>query len=94
MLREKGYRQIHRNFLLTYAYARKHGCEYFVNVIISPEEDLASVREIEEMKSKMTRYAECIMKIGLKEFVGRGERCGNEGVERVMGKFWERYLGY
>lgn len=93
-LRDKGYKQIHRNFLLTYAYARKHGCGYFVNVVISPEEDSASVREIEEMKLKMTRYAECIRKIGLKEFVGRGERCGNEEVEGVMEKFGKRYLGY
>jgi hypothetical protein len=93
-LKTKGYKQIHRNFLLTYAYAQKNGIESFVNVVISPEEDKHSGIEIEEMKKKMTKYTWPIMKISLQEFVGRGMSCGNAAIDAVMKKFKERYLDY
>lgn len=37
-LATNGYKQIHRNFLLTYAYAVKDGFDHFTYVVIYPEE--------------------------------------------------------
>lgn len=93
-LNEKGYKQIHRNFLLTYAFAKKNGYDRFANVIISPEEDALSKTEINELKNEMTKYKDSILKITLQEFVGRGLSCRNDKIELLMNKFKERYLDY
>ncbi len=76
-LENNGYKQIHRNFLLTYAYAKKKGYKHFANVTISPEEDLLSVQEIKEFKDGMTNFQNSILKISLQEFVNRGIQCKN-----------------
>lgn len=91
-LRKNGYKQIHRNFLLTYAYAAKQGFKHFVNVVISPAEDKLSVAEIEELRQQMTCYQDRILKIPLESVVGRGCQCGNDNYVRIMSLFRERYL--
>lgn len=91
-LKESGYKQIHRNYLLTYAYAKKNKIKNFVNIIISPEEDKLSINEISEMKSHMLKYQDSITKISLEEFVKRGINSGNENFSTLMKKFKERYL--
>lgn len=91
-LRESGYKQIHRNFLLTYAYAAKQGFTHFANVVISPQEDKLSVTEIEELRRHMTQYQERIFKIPLETAVGRGGSCGNRLFSEMMRVFKSRYL--
>jgi len=93
-LEKEGYRQIHRNLLLTYAFAKKNGFECFANIIISPEEDVLSTSEIEEFKGGMTKFRDSILKISLQEFVNRGINCKNSKIESVMKIFNERYLDY
>ena len=91
-LKKKGYKQIHRNFLLTYAYAVKSGFGHFANVIISPGADGLSVREIEELQKDMLIYHDRIFKIDLETFVERGCQSGNIEFSEVMEKFKKRYL--
>lgn len=91
-LREKGYKQIHRNFLLTYAYAVKQGFTHFANVVVSPEEDKLSVAEIDEQQVHMTQYQDRIFKIPLEAIVERGASCGNLEYVDVMHRFRDRYL--
>ena len=93
-LKTKGYKQIHRNFLLTYAYAIKHKIENYANVILSPNEDKHSQVEITEMQQNMTKYKNSILKISLQDFVERGTKCGNSSIENIMAKFYKRYLAY
>ncbi|MFC1670587.1 hypothetical protein ACFL20_09350 [Spirochaetota bacterium] len=93
-LKVNGYKQIHRNFLLTYAYAVRNNFKYFINVILSPEEDTVSVSEIDDMKKMMTKYKDCIQKVSLQDFVDRGVNCNNKEIKNVMYKFKERYLNY
>ena len=91
-LREKGYKQIHRNFLLTYAYAAKQGFAHFANVVISPEEDKLSVIEIEELRKHMTQYQDRIFKIPLETTVDRGIQSGHADYHQVMNLFCVRYI--
>jgi len=92
-LKDKGYKQIHRNFLLTYAYAVKSGFGHFANVVISPAADKLSVQEIEDMRKDMLIYQDRILKIDLEALVERGLNSGNGEFTEVMAKFKERYFG-
>lgn len=91
-LKTKGYQQIHRNFLLTYAYAAKNNMSHFVNIVISPAEDKISVKEIGEMRKGMTRYQDCIFKIPLETIVQRGCDQSNKRFSTVMKRFKDRYI--
>ena len=93
-LKNDGYKQIHRNWLLTYAYATKNGFDKFVNVIISPAEDSLSGIEIADLQKDMTKHKDSILKISLQAFVDRGTCCQNHSISKVMKRFKERYLSY
>lgn len=93
-LKINGYQQIHRNYLLTYAYAKKDGFNCFANVVLSPLEDQFSVKEIEDLRSKMTGNQETILKINLQDLVKRGIECSNTEIQEVMRLFSSRYLEY
>jgi len=93
-LKTEGYKQIHRNWLLTYAFAKKNGFDRFVNVIISPEEDKLSGVEIDELKAGLVEYQDSVLKIRLQDFVDRGIGCRNGIIGDVMERFWDRYLGF
>jgi hypothetical protein len=93
-LKDKGYKQIHRNFLLTYIYAKKNGFKNFINVVISPSDDKLSTEEISEMKQHMTKFDNCIMKIDLEEFVQRGINCRQPEFSELMRDFRQRYLEF
>jgi len=64
-LSQKGYKQIHRNYLLTYAYAKRNKIQNFINVVISPKEDLISEKEISEVKQALSKNKDSIIKIPL-----------------------------
>lgn len=91
-LKTNGYRQIHRNFVLTYAYASRSGFEHFANVVISPADDLKSMEEINELKSGLKKYQDCIFKISLEDIVERGISYGNKHFSEVMQNFKRRYI--
>jgi len=93
-LANNGYKQIHRNWLLTYAFAKKNGYDRFVNTIISPKEDTLSDVEIADLKKGMIKYEDSISKISLQEFVNRGSNCQNASMKVVMELFKDRYLSY
>lgn len=93
LLIQKGYKQIHRNYLLTYIYAKKNKFKHFTNIVISPKDDKLSVKEIEDLKSHLLQKESTIMKISLEEIVERGLNCNNKSISSVMNKFKSRYLG-
>lgn len=93
-LATNGYKQIHRNYILTYIYAKKNKISNFANVIISPKEDKNSVTELSDLKKHMIRYEYSILKIDLEEFVNRGLNCNNENIGNLMSKFYNRYLNF
>lgn len=93
-LKQNGYKQIHRNYLLTYIYAKKSGIRNFVNVIISPNQDRQSAQEITEVKEHLTKNKNSIFKISLEDFTRRGMNCDNEQIANIMTKFQERYLNF
>ncbi len=94
-LAEDGYKQIHRNWLLTYAYAQKHGFSHFVNVVISPNSKKnKDDTEIEELKGEMVEHQDTIFKISLQEFVERGCGCECDEIEGVMELFCGRYIAW
>jgi hypothetical protein len=93
-LKEKGYKQIHRNFLLTYAYAKKNKFSNFVNIVISPEEDKLSIKEINELKNHMIKYKNNIFKISLEVIVQRAKGGKNKDISELMEKFYKRYLNF
>jgi len=93
-LQTDGYKQIHRNWLLTYAYATRNEFDAFVNVVISPAEDALSGMEIADLQKDMTKHKDSILKISLQDFVDRGSGCQNDSIREVMEKFEERYLRY
>lgn len=94
LLANKGYQQIHRNYILTYIYAKKNNFKHFANIVLSPKEDSVSQKEIDEMKSHMLKDWDSILKISLEDFVDRGMKCGNENIGLLMKKFYQRYLDF
>lgn len=93
-LRQNGYKQIHRNYILTYAYAKRNKIRNFINVIISPKEDLISEKEINEVKQALTKNKDSIIKIPLESFVERGIGCENKKISKIMKEFQKRYLNF
>ncbi len=94
ILKTKGYKQIHRNFMLTYIYAKKNKISNFANVIISPKEDLISTQELTDLKSHMIKYEKNIFKISLEEIVERSINSENSDINKLMTKFHKRYLNF
>lgn len=91
---ENGYQQIYRNYLLTYAYAKRHGIKNYVNIILSPKEDTKSIEEINHLQVHLKKPQNTILKMDLEGFVMRGMNCGNATFANLMGKFQKRYLNY
>ncbi len=87
-----GYQQIHRNYLLTYSFAKKHGYKHFANVVISPKEDSLSVQEIEDFKKHLLLDRRTILKIPLETMVARAIETNDDQIVPVMEKFRERYI--
>jgi len=91
-LKANGYPQIHRNYLLTYVFAKKKKFKHFANVVISPEGDDLSEIEIDELKKHLLQSSSSIMKISLEKMVERAIDSGNELINEVMIIFKERYI--
>jgi PD-(D/E)XK nuclease superfamily len=87
-----GFKQIHRNYLLTYAFAKKNKFKHFTNVVVSPSGDSLSVKEIEKFKSHLLQKEDTIMKIPLELIVERGINCNSKSISTIMKIFKERYL--
>ena len=93
ILKEKGYQQIHRNYLLTYTYAKKNKFKHFANVVISPKDDHLSLNEIEQMQKHMIEDKSTIMKIPLENVIERAIDSGNKNISKLMTTFKNRYFG-
>lgn len=89
---KNGYKQIHRNFLLTYKYAKVNKIKNWANVVISPSEDKRSAKEIENLKLSLKRHNGCIFKIDLEEFVIRGNSLQNERIQTIYSEIQKRYV--
>ncbi|MCB9211239.1 MAG: hypothetical protein H6609_17870 [Ignavibacteriales bacterium] len=92
LLQKRDYRQIDRNYLLTYAFAKRNKFKYYVNLTISPEEDSESVYEINRLKNALRKNKDSILKISLEEIVSRGRNINKLGFGNLMVKFHNRYL--
>lgn len=91
-LAELGYTQLYRNFLLTYAYAKRHKMVNWANVTISPREDYRSKEEIDELVAGLTVNGQNLHKIDLDDFIGRGVRSDVTGIAEVYQKLQARYV--
>jgi hypothetical protein len=91
-LKNEGYKQIHRNFLLTYSYATNNHFKHFVNVIISPKEDVLSLNQISELRNEMIKNKDSLIKISLEDIVNRGINSKNEYFSNLMKEFENRYF--
>jgi hypothetical protein len=91
-LTQNGYKQIYRNFLLTYAYAKKNKMPHFANVIISPREDTKSKIECEELEDGLRKIKDVVFKIDLEDFIERGIGAGSKRIAEVFRKIKARYL--
>lgn len=87
-----GYKQIHRNYLLTYSFAKKHNIKNYTNIIISPEDDNASIIEIKEIQKNLINNKETILKISLEDVVKRALLSESKKIKEVMNKFKQRYI--
>jgi PD-(D/E)XK nuclease superfamily len=91
-LKNTGYKQIHRNYLLTYIFAKKNRFKHFANIVISPKDDSLSIKEIEQLKLHLLQKEDTILKIPLEKIIERGINCENKSISTVMSKFKIRYL--
>jgi hypothetical protein len=91
-LKVNGYKQIYRNYLLTFAFAKSNKFTNFCNVIISPSEDELSKEELLELQTSLRRNKSSIMKIDLEEFINRG--CSTEvgAIKSVYKQLKKRYV--
>lgn len=90
-LKENGYKQIHRNYLLTYSFAKRNKFKHFSNVVISPSDDVLSVEEINELHDNLLLDKKTIFKIELETFVNRGIESNIQPISDVFKKFKKRY---
>jgi hypothetical protein len=90
-LSQLGYTQLYRNFLLTYAYARRHKMVNWANVTISPREDHRSKQEIDELVASLTVDGQNLHKIDLDDFFRRGLLSGVTEIVEVFQKLQARY---
>ena len=88
----KGYTQLARNFLLTIAYKDVHHLKYMEHVVLSPQEDRHSFKEIADFKNNLNKYKENIHKIDLEDFVESARKCESKEYGILMNKFYQRYL--
>lgn len=91
-LAELGYTQLYRNFLLTYAYAKRHKMVNWANVTISPREDHQSKQEIDELVTSLTVNGQNLHKIDLDDFFSRGALSGVTAIAEVYRKLQARYM--
>lgn len=91
-LKANGYKQIYRNYLLTFAFAKFNKFNKFCNVIISPSEDELSKEELLELQNSLKRNKSSIMKIDLEEFIKRGCLTGIGTLKNVYKQLKERYV--
>jgi len=91
---KKGYSQLARNFLLTLAYKKVHKLKYFEHVVLSPQEDKHSLKEIEYFKTNLKKYHNYITKIDLENFVIRANESQSEEYRGLIKKFYIRYLDF
>ena len=91
-LRKTGFKQIHRNYLLTVAYAKAHKIPNYANIVISPELDQLSEQEIGDLNAHVTSKQETLLRIPLEEMVSRGLKCGSRKFAGIMRKFKQRYI--
>ena len=85
------YKQVYRNFLLTYTYAKRYRMAHFANVIISPKSDQASLEELEEVKQGLRKLKNVIFKTDLDVFLNRGIGSGSKRIADVFSKIKQRY---
>lgn len=93
-LKEKGYKQIHRNYLPTYVYAKRNKFKYFANVVISPKIDKGSIKEIEDLRKDLLLDPGTILKISLKYIIERGMEFDELDFDKLMRKFKRMYLEF
>jgi len=91
-LRKNGYKQIYRNYLLTFAYAKVNKYNHFCNVILSPSEDELSKKEIFELKNGLKKNKDSIIKIDIEEFINRGISTNIDEIKNVYQKLKQRYI--
>lgn len=89
---KNGYKQIHRNFLLTYIYAKNNKIKHWANVVISPAEDKKSEIEIDEFKNSLKKHKDNIFKISLEEFVSRGKNSNCDQITKIYKEIETRYF--
>jgi hypothetical protein len=89
-LKKNGYKQIYRNYLLTFAYAKVNKIRNYCNVILSPSSDEISQKEILELKNGLKKNKDSILKIDLEEFINRGIRI--DAIENKFKKLKKRYI--
>ena len=90
-LKETGYKQIYRNYLLTFSYAKFNKFKHFCNIIISPSEDELSKEEILELKNGLKKNKETIAKIDLEDFIERGIGSNSKSISSIFKKLQKRY---
>lgn len=89
-LLKNGYKQIFRNFLLTFAYSKINKISHFCNIVISPSLDKKSEEEIDELKNGLNKNKDSIAKIHLEDFIERG--ISLDGIGEIYSKLKRRYI--
>jgi hypothetical protein len=91
-LKKNGYKQIYRNYLLTFAFAKVNKYKNFCNIIISPSEDKLSKQELVELRNGLKKNKNSIIKIDLEEFVNRGISTNIEEMKIIFKELKKRYI--
>jgi len=91
-LKKYGYKQIYRNYLLTFAFAKVNKYKNFCNIIISPSEDNLSKQELVELRNGLKKNKNSIIKIDLEEFVNRGISTNIEEMKIIFKELKKRYI--
>jgi len=91
---KSGFGQLERNFLLTLAYKRNHNFRYFDHIILSPQEDKKSIKEINSFTAKLKKYSEQIHKYDLEKFIIDAQKSDSKEYKELAAKFYDRYLNY
>jgi hypothetical protein len=94
-IKKDGCKQIMRNVLLTESYRLKHQMKYSQHVILSPNEEVYSYKEVMDFQTLLLpNCKDKIIRITLEDFISASQTVSDKTFQKHLKAFHKRYLDF